>query len=459
MKSWKKQLKEEFDRAAPALSDEVKNAPIPITYTTHARDESSLDGNALVKRIGIFGGSVLAVFLALSFLLAAIVNAFPSSPDSFVFTFEINPAVAFVTDKDGVVTSVGALNEDADVLLAEDERVEELKNIPLSQALVRYTDAAAQLGYLDLSSTGDAVRLGYEKHTPKDLVDDARNGLQTYFRKNGIWAVVVENALSAKELCARAGFDGIGSLNALSNSLQKLSVRFDERIASDADEQTIKSRYESGVLGSQVLELVREELLDHVASIQTSTDMLRDILRLNSQITLHPDNPALLFKDYWSVKRFYAAQSGEFASLMDEMTERLADYEKTFGKEISGESDLLLQTSLSVLFAKDDPKTAILELTADSFLEAASSLIGTLQTVGCDVTELKQFFVIPQNVTEYVQAARQTNDMLYRSRLTRFLPLYEQERAEISEEEYYSFIESIEREFGSTDNYWNVQKK
>lgn len=461
MKSWKKQLSEEFDRAAPPLSDEVRNAPITLTGTTHARVETIPDGNTLVKRIGIFGGGALAISLAFLFILLAVLNVFPTAPQpSFVFTLEINPAVAFVTDREGTVQSVTALNEDADVILTDDNAIAALTDIPLQEAVLRYTDTAARLGYLHIDEAGDAVRISYCDGTDSALTSRVRNGLQTYFRRSGIRAAVVENSLSAAALADRAGFHGSTALTDLGQQLKNTSARYDERCLNGTDETQIKSLYETNVVASQVKELVQNELLEHISSVHQNGTQLKNILRLNDEISRHEDNPSIFHNDYWSVKRFYGNRtfSAEFTALMEETESALEEYYQTFGIEIDSSFDLMALIGFYSVFAELLPGSTVLSMTQEAFLSSAYSLLGVLESVGCDVTALRELFTVPQSIADYVQASRASSTLLYQSRSEHYRTVYEAERAEIDEKEYDSFIDGLILRYGSLDNYWIAQK-
>ncbi len=457
MKSWKKQLIKEFDAAAPALKDEVLNAPI-VTERDEATDMRN--GNVLVKRkIGLFAscGAAAVLIIVLAFLGIFGVFGQKNGVDGFVFSLEINPAVAFVTDKDGKVKSVNALNEDADVILSDETTLGKLKNVPLSEAVVTYTDCAARLGYLDLSADKNAVRLSSSTETDKALLESASDGLRGYFKTNGIFAVVVEDTVAVDELSERLGVKITSDLSELTDSLEKLSVRFGERIGENASVEKLQSFYETYIIGSQTLGYVRDELLGNVEKIVSNAQMLSQMEICSYNIMMHGDNPFNpLPADYWTVKKYPNAEYGaEFAALMDEMSGLLAEYENEFGVSIESISDLTAAADAYSSLSDIDFEELFSSLTVNDFKTSADKYVGMLKNIGCDVADLETLLSAPQTAQEYFAQLQTTLNRLYNSRTEMYKDIYGQERAEISETEYNGFVNGVIKEYGSLENFWN----
>ena len=71
-------------------------------------------------------------------------------------------------------------------------------------------------------------------------------------------------------------------------------------------------------------------------------------------ILSHEDNPATVWKDYWSVKAVYGDElDGEFAALVAEMDEALARYEADYGGTVHR---LLLPDYLRPRFVGDSSR-------------------------------------------------------------------------------------------------------
>ena len=274
MKSWKKRFNEEFDHIAPPLREDVKNAP--IVTATDTKIPVVKTKPPLLKRYLGAGTALAAVAIAIVFAFIGIFKA-PAPPppafDHFVFTLEINPAVAFVTDANGTVQRITSLNEDADVLLSDPALTEKVKNKPLTEAIVAYTDEAAKLGYLDLSAAQSAVRLSSSTETDGNLLSAVSGSLKEYFMTNGIYAVVVENRADVKELCGRLGVAETSDLKELTEALGRLSDRFGERVEEDADAEELQSLYRTYIMGLQTFETVRDKLMKNTDELTSAVNV------------------------------------------------------------------------------------------------------------------------------------------------------------------------------------------
>ncbi len=457
MKSWKKQLNKEFDAAAPALKNAVLDAPI---ITAQDEETNVQNGNVLAKRkIALFASCGAVVILIAVFVILAILGVFDQKPviERFVFSLEINPAVCFVTDKDGNVKSVNALNEDADVILSDDGTLTKLKNVPLSEAVVTYTDCAARLGYLDLSATENAVRLSSSTETDKALLERTSDSLRSYFKTNGIFAVVVEDAVAVNELSKRLGVSGTSDLSELTNSLENLSVRYGERIETNASAEKLQSYYETHIIGSQTLEYVQGELLGNVEKIISNAQMLSQMGTCSYNIMMHKDNPFNpIPADYWTIKKFPNADYGaEFAAAMDEMSGLLTEYENKFGVHIDSISDLTSAVEAYSSLSGIDFEELFSSLTVDDFKTSAEKYVAMLKNIGNDITALESLLSVPQTAQEYFAQLQTALKQLYDSRTEQYKDIYGQARAEISDTEYNDYVNDVIKEYGSIENFWN----
>ena len=172
---------------------------------------------------------------------------------------------------------------------------------------------------------------------------------------------------------------------------------------------------------------------------------------------MHKDNPFNpIPADYWRIKKYPNAQySAEFAVLMNEMEDLLAEYESAFGVSIGSLNDFTSATdaysSLSGIDFEDFFKT----LTANDFVAAAGKYVGMLKNIGSDVAALETLLAVPQTAQEYILQLQTMLNQLYNSREERYKDIYGQHRAEISETEYADFISEVIREYGSLENFWN----
>lgn len=457
MKSWKKRFNEEFDHIAPPLREDVKNAP--IVTATDTKIPVVKTKPPLFKRYLGAGSALAAVAIAIVFAFIGIFKA-PAPPppafDHFVFTLEINPAVAFVTDADGTVQRITSLNEDADILLSDPALTEKVKNKPLTEAIVAYTDEAAKLGYLDLSAAQSAVRLSSSTETDGNLLSAVSGSLKEYFMTNGIYAVVVENRADVKELCGRLGVAETSDLKELTDALCRLSDRFGERVEEDADAEELQSLYRTYIMGLQTFETVRDKLLKNLNDILLNAQMLQQIARCNYEIMMHKDNPSLLPLDYWRVKKYQGeSESEEFTALMRKMEDLLRTYEEKFGVTINDTDELTSAVNVYSFLSGLDLETVFSSLSLSDFQSSAEKYIGILKNIGCDVGGLETLLRVPTTVQEYIAQLETMWTARFRSRAEAYRSIYEQPRRAITEADYGAFVNEITEKYGSLENFWN----
>lgn len=449
--NWKKKLNDEFEKSVPALRDDVKNAPID----TVAASETVQNGNALVRRqIGI-GSAFVAAFVVLTIILLAVLGVFsPKTVDEFVFTYEINPSVAFVTDKDGKVLSVNALNSDADIVLSDSELAAKLKDVPLSQAIVAYTDAAAKLGYIDFSEHGDAVRLSGLNESA-NILASSKGALENYFKSHGIYAAVINDGVSSDELLRRAGMSGVSGVSDLADTLKNSTLLLGERISQNASKEELTALYESYVIGARVTELVHEELAKNISSINRNAGLLMQIVTLNTEIMTHSDNPSLILKDYWSVKKLHENDySPEFSALMEDMTSLLDEYEAAFDKVIDSATDLKFLFDIYDTFA-GNLSDVISSLNSIDFISSPTKYLDVLKNANCDVSMIENLMTVPDTVAEYLDVVKSTTNMFRAKHAEEFKKIYDSARDEITDSDYAKFIEKMQNDYGSLSDYWN----
>jgi len=457
MKSWKKQLKNEFDNAVPALKDEVRNAPI-MTRPENEKFEAE-KRPVIGRRIGIgaaFGAFALVIaFVCLSAF--GVFNSVTPEPNKFVIALEINPAVAFVTDGNGVVINVTALNDDADVILSGESLSTDMKNKRLTEAIVAYTDCAAKLGYLDLTAAKNAVRISGSSGAGEKLTANASESLKNYFRSKGIYAVVVEDFIGVKNLCGRLGVNETDSLDELTESLCNLSELYGARLSEDASSEELKNLYKTYVVGAQTLEIVREELLENISAVISNAQMVQQICLRNYEIMMHKDNPFNpLPVDYWRIKKYPNANyTSEFAALMSETEYLLDEYEKKFGKAIMSLDELKSVADVYSSLSGMNLEEAFSSLSLADFQASTKNYIGILKNIGFDVTALESLLTAPVTEREYIAQLQTLLSELFKSRTEQNKSVYEQPREAISESDYEKFINDIKKEYGSLEAFWN----
>lgn len=462
MKSWKKRLNEEFKAAVPALKSEVINAPVkPVASVETEEKPEKKRFSALKKRL-FFGSGFAAAALAAVFTVLGLTGVFAPSvtPEikRCVFTLDINPSVAFVTDEDGKVICVNSLNEDADVVLSGENARDKLINVYFSEAVETFADAAAKTGYLDISKEENAVKLSYGENTDETLVGAAAESLQNYFKQKGVYVVVVKKSLTIRELCEKTGVAVTDKVKELSDELEKISAFFTERLADDTSFGDFEKLYNENIVGKTAFGLVKEELLLKINDIVESALLLQKIYACNANIYLSTDNPGGILKryDYWGVKNDPdLTYSEDFAALMTETEELLDEYEQKFDKKITSYEELKSARDLFDSFKDIDLKEYLSALTLDDFQKTADKYITILEEIGCDFSALKAIVNAPKTAEEYFAQLRAVEKQTFLFREERFADIYSAPREEISAVDYDEYIKGIIEKFGSLENFWD----
>lgn len=456
MKSWKKQLNTEIDSLVPPLSEKVKNAPIE---TLEINTNTNRNNTKTKKWIGL--GSIFATAMASIVLVCLAIFGVFSNPnttnDNYIFTLEINPAVAFVTDEDGLVKSIKSLNEDADVVLSDENELEKMINVNLKDSIVIYIDNATKLGFLDASKQENAIRLSSNSETNSDIFDNVTNSIETYFKDNGIFAVVVKNTLSIKELCDKIGISndlGIKNIDELTEKINDLSVFYKQNINNNATIDDIKNFYNNYILNNDLIEIVKTDLVSNISLIIENEEMLSEISNLYRQILL--ESPSV-FMDYWTLEK--QTDKSEFSytllSLMNNMSTILESYKTKFGKEITSFNDLQTAINAYSPFIGQDLNDTINNLSLTSFLKNKDNFLDILENIGLNISSLENVLKIPTSISEYLEQVQLTSDLLRNFRINKYNDIFTQNREKISDTDYENFIENIITKYGSLENYWN----
>lgn len=456
MKSWKKQLNNEIDSLVPPLSEKVKNAPID---TFDIKTNIAKSNTKTKKWIGF--GSIFATAVASIVLVCLAVFGVFNNPNTtnnnYIFTLEINPAVAFVTDEDGIVKSIKSLNEDSDVVLADENELEKMINVNLKDSIVKYIDNATKLGFLDVSKQENAIRLSSNSETDNNIFDSVTNSIETYFKENGIYSVVVKNTLSIKELCDKIGINNksdIKNIDELTEKINDLSVFYKQNINNNATIDDLKNFYNNYILNNDLIEIVKTDLVSNINLIIENEEMLSEISNLYRQIIL--ESPSILM-DYWTLEKQTdkSGFSDNLLSLMNDMSTILNSYKTKFGKEITCFNDLQTAINTYSPFIGQDLNDTINNLSLTSFIMYKDNFINILKNIGLDINSFENVLKIPTSISEYLEQVQLTSDLLRNFRINKYHDIFTQNRDKISDTDYENFIENIITKYGSLENYWN----
>lgn len=458
MKTWKNRWKEELDSLAPDLRDDVKNAPI---RTDGAGAESNGGNTAALARnkqkIIAVAATILAFVCALIVCLCLLL---PKKGGISLFTIEINPAVTMAVDDGGKVTGVIASNGDADVILSADGVRENIVGKSVDEAALYYTDQAARLGFIDLSSQGTAVRVTSCTDGKDDtLLRNTESSLKNYFVQKGVFAVVIGESVSGEEFARRSGIPAARTVEEAAEYVQGRSVLFSERMASELDLNELQSLYEKEILEDRLMPLVEGSLRENLDKLKKNSEDLVKISGLYLEIYGHEDNPAVLLKDYWEVKKYYGDNlTGEFARLVSEMDDALLKYEADYGVKITGIAEL--QSAVNGYAAVSVEKiTLMLEnFTLELFEECSENLSEIMRAVGILSDEVLSLMRLPESAEEYSDKVLSAVKEEYGYRAEEYESAYGQVREPISERDYEKYLEGIISEYGSLSEYWQARK-
>ncbi len=477
MKNFKKLLNDEFEAASPELSEEVKNAPIITGKEAVEIEVAARYGNTVAaesKRKLYIGAAFIAVLIALVFAVLAATGTFNKGgvtiKTDYVFAYEINPAVAFVTDENGVVKNVSSLNKDADVVLSDEETADKIKNVPLETAVVTYTEAVAKLGYLDIKKSEtkeslSAVRISFAESADK-IISSVKSSLEEFFKSHGIFSAVVDDKVDVKELCSRVNveYDEEGGLKSLSDTLENTDNTYYGKVNKNATEAEIKDLYENEIVGSDILDIVRGGLIENLNKIKKNAEMLKNIYDLNNKIMAHADNPMRFGKlaaDFWTLKKWPGLDydyGEEFSALMSETNLAVEEYKEYFNKELKSSDDLEeagnVYKNLGDVFGAGI-EAILKNFTSEDFIVSPEKFISLLKLIGIDVSDIESVInSVPTTVEKYIAEMKFAVSMLKTARYEKFSAVYEEARNEITTADYDKYINRIISSYGSLTNFW-----
>ena len=462
MRNWKKKMLREFDEALPPLSEKVRRAGIPVVATAERDLSPSQEERAEEKRAPFFSGARMRfVALAAVFLLVCcgvIGVLFPSSSlpagEQTVrfYSLEVNPAVLFMTDGDGIVTGAKAANADADAVFVSAGREEAFLGKTFSEAAALFVGEARKLGYFNYEK--GAVRIGSEEGDTSDTASRAAESLRTAFREDGLYAVVAEGTIEEGERYQTVFGTAEGAERA--EAFVRLSDLFGMRLIPDGDGQDIADVYSEYAVRGQLFSVVTTDF----DAVRERVEILSRMSELNDKIAESPENPCVgLVRDYWTVKWtmeiFRTETDGTFVGMIEEMDRLVAEYDAKFGTVISSATELATAEAFYSFFADEEISEFLRSLTSISFDSSAERAIDLLRRAGFESDGLEALLRLPTTVEEYAEKIGDALGELVSARRERFRFDYEKQRDKISESDYGVFVRSLEEEYGSLLGYWN----
>lgn len=279
MKSWKKRWSNELSETMPPLRQDVKDEPLVCIQTTAEEQRSPFKAWFMTYKKRFFA-SVAACVAAIVAFCTALPLLFPTTDNvpahaPTALYLEINPSVLFSVDEKGEIAAVFSGNTDADMILSEQARVDEIVGKRATEGVKVFVDYAAQLGYLDLNAQS-AVRLsGLNENDLTGMV----KGIEEYFCEKGAYVVVVNETLTLPEFCERAGFETFSDVSSLVESINRANPLYSERQVEGKTEEEVQSIYSQFVPAREI-----ERLIQILELFGADTTALRALLQLPQTI-------------------------------------------------------------------------------------------------------------------------------------------------------------------------------
>lgn len=173
-----------------------------------------------------------------------------------------NPSVSFTADSENTVETVRADNEGGKQILATVADSQQLKGKKLHEATELVVDAAARIGYIDVTATADTatseikIKIASTADVKiNDVLSVVKSNVQNYLKKKGIYAYVSDKAYTKEELVAEINiFDKSATLSSLVSDLTEAMAKrkpyYEEAVSvsSNAD-ITLLSEYVRAAVG------------------------------------------------------------------------------------------------------------------------------------------------------------------------------------------------------------------
>lgn len=304
MKSWKKRWIKELQEKTPTLAEDVKNAPIPTLTMQEQGTSTKKTGVArwiAAHKQRFFGAlatcmaAVVAMIVAIPLAVQSITPTPPTSSSSQIppivsvsktaaISVEINPAAVFSVDEEGKVSTVVAMNADADIIISSDDRLEQMKGKLPEEAVAVFVDYAAQLGYLDLGQTS-AVRISACGN--EESLNKVSEKITQYFCQKGVYSVVIGDLLTCEGFCERIGLPQEVDVDALLSSVGDLNMLFTERTADGKTADERKELYK-GLLASEIEEVLQETLQQNLDTVREK--VFEELSKINPAFNTFPSH-------------------------------------------------------------------------------------------------------------------------------------------------------------------------
>ncbi len=455
MKSWKKRWQDELDSIIPALREDVLNEPIPqreyVREAVTEREPWYAQFLASPRRLATCLAACALGLFAIGGSAYLLTPKAPLTASAEVISVEINPQALFTVDEKGMVTSVVAANEDADILLSGN-RYLQMEGQTVEKAVEMFVDYAAELGYLDLN-TPDGIRI--TSCVQDGWLDDVGDTLETYFRGKGAYIAVAEEIVEMQAFCQRANVALSETVEKLKESLERVPALVFEREAIGKTVEQLQDIYAQKVPVNELKDSVTNAVSAGITRMQRF-ERMEELLVL---IEEHEDNPgaSVFTKGYWSLKDKEVAIPDTMSALMTEMDECILTYAADYGMEIKDDLDFFAER-LNIAPVDVTKLTGFLADIASGIISGQIGVISAmLEVIGIeiDTSISEELMELPQTLAAYVAKIGQYAKNCFDSLKEEARAAYETVRAAISEADYGAYIDGLIAEHGSLSEYFN----
>ena len=203
------------------------------------------------------------------------------------------------------------------------------------------------------------------------------------------------------------------------------------------------------------VETAKDYLSDNLARIEKNAADVGNLYTLYFDILSHDDNPALVWKDYWSVKEVYGDElEGEFGALVAEMDEALARYEADYGVKIASERELLNAADDHISLTVEKLASVIATLSGEVLARNLDLINSVLSVAGLGDDLFAELMQLPKEASEYIAKAVEAASAEAAKLAEDFREIYNAARDALSREDYESWREGVLSSFQSEDELW-----